>query len=399
VAPDQQRLVLVLNCGSSSVKWAVVDPSSGATGGSGLAERLGGPDARLVVRASAGSGQGDVVEDRPGLTPEQAVEAAIDTVRGQPLVGVGHRVVQGGEQFRSSVLVDDDVVTAIDALSALAPLHNPVNVAGLRAARRALPDLPHIAVFDTSFHQTMPPRAYHYAVPREWYDELGFRRYGAHGTSYRYVSARAAELLGRPAGELAMVVAHLGNGCSACAVLCGESVETTMGLTPLEGLVMGTRSGDVDPSVFELLSRRRGLTAEEITEALNKRSGLLGLSGVSNDLRAVEAAAGSGNADAALALEVFCYRLAKTVAALVVPMGRLDALVFTGGIGEHSASVRSQVLAQLGFLGLLEDDDANAAHGRQTGGLITAAEGPVALVVPTDEELVIARDTAAIVAG
>ena len=386
--------VLVLNCGSSSVKWAVVDPESGETSSSGLAERLGGSDARFRTR----SGDGDRQDtDSPGLTPEDAVANAIDLVRGEPLGGVGHRVVQGGERFPASVLIDDQVIDGIHELAEMAPLHNPVNLAGIRAAMKALPDLKHVAVFDTSFHQTMPPRAFRYAVPTRWYDELGFRRYGAHGTSFRYVSGKAAELLDKPLTEVALVIAHLGNGCSAAAVDGGRSVDTTMGLTPLEGLVMGTRSGDVDPSVFGYLADKTGMSIEAITTALNKESGLLGLSGVSNDLRTLEQAAADGNDAASLAVEVFCYRLAKTVAALVVPMGRLDALVFTGGIGENSVSVRSKVLALLGFLGLEENVIANAEHGRHHRGRVSLMGSPVALVVPTNEELVIARDTAALV--
>jgi acetate kinase len=388
--------VLVLNCGSSSVKWAVVDPDSGETSSSGLAERLGGSDAR--VRTKQGDGDWEDTAS-PGLTPEDAVARAIELVRDQPLGGVGHRVVQGGERFTASVLIDDDVIDGIHALSDMAPLHNPVNLAGIKAAMKALPDLRHVAVFDTSFHQTMPPRAYRYAVPARWYDELGFRRYGAHGTSFRYVSAKAAELLQRPLGELALIVAHLGNGCSAVAIDGGRSVDTTMGLTPLEGLVMGTRSGDVDPSVFGYLAAQTGMGIDEITAALNKDSGLLGLSGLSNDLRTISEAAANGNEAASLALEVFCYRLAKSVAALVVPLGRLDALVFTGGIGENSNVVRSKVLALLGFLGLEENIIANAQHGRNHRGRVSLMGAPVALVVPTNEELVIAQDTAALVDG
>jgi acetate kinase len=388
--------VLVLNCGSSSVKWAVVDPGSGETSSSGLAERLGGPDARIRTRQGSSDWQ-DI--DSPDLTPEDAVAKAIELVRDQALGGVGHRVVQGGVRFPASVLIDGQVIDGIQDLASMAPLHNPVNLLGIRAAMKALPELRHVAVFDTSFHQTMPPRAYRYAVPRRWYDELGFRRYGAHGTSFRYVSGKAAELLDRPLTELALVVAHLGNGCSAVAIDGGRSVDTTMGLTPLEGLVMGTRSGDVDPSVFGYLASQTGLSIDQITSALNKESGLLGLSGLSNDLRTISEAAADGNEDASLALELFCYRLAKAVAALVVPLRRLDALVFTGGIGENSTVVRSKVLAMLGFLGLEENIIANAEHGRNHRGRVSLMGSPVALVVPTNEELVIARDTAALVDG
>src|SRR5262249_30097556 len=315
------------------------------------------------------------------------------------LAGAGHRVVHGGERFTASALVDDEVIAAIRASSHLAPLHNPANLAGIEAVRAVRPRLPQVAVFDTAFHQTMPPSAFRYAVPEEWYARYGVRRYGFHGTSYRFVSERAAALLGRPLAELRLVIAHLGNGCSVAAVRDGASVDTTMGLTPLEGLVMGTRSGDVDPGVFGYLAGRAGLTSDELDEALYTASGLQGLSGVSNDMRAVEAAAAKGNQRARLALEAVVHRLAKAIAAMVAALGRLDALVFTGGIGENSALVRSQVLARLGFLGLAEDAGANARNGRDTGGRISPGGPAVAMVVPTDEELMIARDTARLIAA
>jgi acetate kinase len=308
-------------------------------------------------------------------------------------------VVHGGDRFTASVLVDDEVIAAIQSFSRLAPLHNPKALAGIEAVRAARPGLPQAAAFDTAFHHTMAPRAFRYAVPEDWYTRHGVRRYGFHGTSYRYVSERAAELLGRPLGELHLVAAHLGNGCSAAAIRGGVSVDTTMGLTPMEGLVMGTRSGDVDPGMFGYLAGQAGLTVDQLTDALDTASGLAGLSGVGNDMRAIQSAAAGGNERARLALEVFVHRLAKAVAALVTSLDRLDALVFTGGIGERSAEVRSLVLARLGFLGLAEDPAANARHGRATGGRISP-DGPVlALVVPTDEELMIARDTARLVAA
>jgi len=307
-------------------------------------------------------------------------------------------VVHGGERFTASAVVDDEVIAAIRSSSHLAPLHNPANLAGIEAVRAVRPDLPQVAVFDTAFHQTMPPSAFRYAVPEEWYTRYGVRRYGFHGTSYRFVSERAAALLGRPLTELRLVAAHLGNGCSVAAVRDGASVDTTMGLTPLEGLVMGTRSGDVDPGVFGYLADRAGLTIGEINEALYTTSGLRGLSGVSNDMRTVEAAAAEGNERARLAMEVFVHRLAKAIAGMVVSLERLDALVFTGGIGENSAFVRSQVLARLGFLGLIEDTGANARNGRDTRGRISLDGKVMAMVVPTDEELMIARDTARLAA-
>ena len=310
------------------------------------------------------------------------------------VTGVGHRVVHGGSRFSASVLVDDEVLAALGDLVDLAPLHLPANLAGIEAARAELPDLPHVAAFDTAFHQTMPPVAYRYAVPSEWFEDHDVRRYGFHGTSHRYVSARAAELLGRPLESLRMVTLHLGNGCSATAVRDGISVDTTMGLTPLEGLVMGTRSGDVDPGLLGYVANRLGLDLAGVLEALNNRSGLLGLSGISNDMRTLTDAARQGSESAALAIEVFAYRAAKAVGGLAVALGRLDVLVFTGGIGERAPQVRSTILGHLGVLGLHEDTDANTDHGRTTGGQVSLVDDQViALVVPTDEELVIARDT------
>ncbi len=335
--------VLVLNAGSSSLKVAVVDPARGARSLSALGERLGTAEARLE--------QDGTTQDMPRAGHEEVLAAVLDGVDAAGLLGVGHRVVHGGERFSASVLVDDDVVAAVEEVSPLAPLHNPPGLATIAAARSLLPDLPHAAVFDTAFHATVPPSAHRYAVPHEWYERHGVRRYGFHGTSSRYVSARAAELLGRAPQDTRVVVAHLGNGCSATAVRDGVSVDTTMGLTPLEGLVMGTRSGDVDPGLFAYLGRVAGLDADAVTDALNGSSGLLGLSGTSNDMRSVEAAAEAGDERAELALDVFTARLAKAVGALAVPLERLDALVFTGGIGENATGIRDRIADGLAFLG------------------------------------------------
>jgi acetate kinase len=401
--PAGPSLVLVLNSGSESVKFALLEPGSGQRVLGGMADRVGTPEAVLRIQRYP---DGVVTEQLPGGGYRAAISRILarlaeDERDRARLVGAGHRVVHGGERFTASVLVDDEVIAAIRSVSHLAPLHNPADLAGIEAVRAVRPGLPQVAVFDTAFHQTMPPRAFRYAVPEEWYTRYGVRRYGFHGTSHRFVSERAAVLLGRPLNELRLVTAHLGNGCSAAAVRDGVSVDTTMGLTPLEGLVMGTRSGDVDPGVFGYLADRAGLTVDELTEALNTGSGLLGLSGLGNDMRTVQADAAAGNQRAQLALEVFVHRLAKAIAAMVTSLERLDALVFTGGIGENSAVVRRQVLARLGFLGLTEDAEANAQHGRATRGRISApGPGPVlAMVVPTDEELLIARDTTRLIAS
>jgi len=385
-------LVLVLNSGSSSVKLALLDPVTGDRTVTALAERVGGQDTVVRLRRQAGE-QADSPEDGSHRGTVRHLLAALTGQELSAVTGVGHRIVHGGPRFTSSVLIDDEVAASLTELTGLAPLHLPGNLAGIDAARSELPDQPQVAVFDTAFHASMPPRAYRYAVPESWYVDHAVRRYGFHGTSHRYVSGRAAALLDRPIESLRMVTAHLGNGCSATAVRGGISVDTTMGLTPLEGLVMGTRSGDVDPGLFGYLADRLGLDLAGVLAELNTRSGLLGLSGLSNDLRTVEAAARDGSTAAALAVEVFCYRLAKAIGALAVALGRLDAVVFTGGIGEHSATVRSLTLAQLGLFGVAEDLAANAEHGGRTGGLISAAGSTPVLVVPTDEELMIARDT------
>lgn len=393
--------VLVLNSGSSSVKFALLVPGSGGRLMGGMGERLGTPEAVLRVQWPPAA----AVEERlPGGTHQAVVARVLEHLAEAGhgdvhLLGAGHRVVHGGERFSSSIRVDDAVIAALRSFSHLAPLHNPANIAGIEAVRAILPGLPQVAVFDTAFHQTIPPHAFRYAVPEEWYTRHRVRRYGFHGTSHRFVSEQAAAMLGRPPGELRLITAHLGNGCSAAAVRDGISVDTTMGLTPLEGLVMGTRSGDVDPGLLAYMAGQTGMSLSDLTQALNVDSGLEGLSGVGNDMRTVVAAAADGNERARLALEVFVHRLSKAIAGLVVGLHRLDALVFTGGIGENSAAVRSLVLSRLGFLGLAEDAPANADHGRHTAGRISL-DGPVlALVVPTDEELLIARDTARVIAG
>jgi acetate kinase len=301
--------------------------------------------------------------------------------------------VHGGETFAAPSQIDDQVLSAIENCNHLAPLHNPANLLGIRTAQRLFPGLPQVAVFDTSFHQTLPRRAYLYAVPYNFYEERGIRRYGFHGTSHRFVTERAAILLGKPLGECAFVSVHLGNGCSACAVLGGKSVDTTMGLTPLEGLVMGTRSGDIDPGLHAHLAEQLGWTLKHITDVLNNDSGLLGLSGLSNDMRELIEAATAGHERAGLAIEVFCYRLAKAIAALFVSLGRVGTVIFTGGIGENAHSIRAMVVQQLVLFGFELDPERNAMHGARSNGCITRDGGRIAMVVPTDEELMIARET------
>jgi acetate kinase len=386
--------ILVVNCGSSSLKAAVIEPSDGRTLATALAQRLGSAEASLRVDA------GERIEaPLPGADHARALTTLVELLAARGLTagltGVGHRVVHGGTRFSASALIDAATLDGIRACVPLAPLHNPANLLGIELAQRFFPGLPQVAVFDTAFHTTMPAVATTYAVPRAWREGLGVRRYGFHGTSHRFVAGETARILGRD--DLRLVIAHLGNGCSATAVAAGRSVDTTMGLTPLEGLVMGTRSGSVDPAIIGHVARALGIPAEKVIASLNSESGLTALSGGSNDMRRIQAAAAGGDADARLAVDVFCYVLAKQIAGLVVALGGLDALVFTGGIGENDGDVRRRTVARLGFLGLTVDDGRNARNGRDTGGRITVDGGAAtALVVPTNEELLIARDTAAL---
>ena len=388
-------IVLVLNCGSSSVKGAVVDSQTGEVLFSCLGEKLNLPDAFITFKYQ-GEKEVEDLSAHPHHTG--AIEAMLHALERHGLdkkIGaVGHRIVHGGEHFKESTIVDEAVIDNIQKCITLAPLHNPAHLLGIAAAQNVFHHIPHIVVFDTAFHQTMPDYAYTYAVPYELYKETGLRRYGAHGTSVRYVSGEAARMLNRPIDKLALVVAHLGNGSSITAVKNGKVQDTSMGLTPLEGLVMGTRCGDIDASVFSFLHEQKGYDIAEITNILNKKSGLLGISGVSNDYRVVEESAITGNSRALLALEVFSYRLAKYIAAMTVATGHLDALVFTGGIGENSKTMRAKVLEKLGFLGLVIDDKLNAEMRFGKAGIITVTQNPLAMVIPTNEELMIAQDAA-----
>jgi acetate kinase len=387
--------VLVVNCGSSSIKLALIEPKSGAEPWHALGERLGssgGKDAKLTLSPRNAESRTIALEK---ATHEAALDAALAALPKVELAAVGHRVVHGGEAFSESVVIDARAIEAIEACSDLAPLHNPANLIGIRAARERLPDLGQVAVFDTAFHHTLPAHAYLYAVPYGLYEKRKVRRYGFHGTSHRYVSERAAELLGKPASELNLITAHLGNGASAAAVRGGKSADTTMGFTPLEGLVMGTRSGDVDPNLHAYLVEHAGMTLEEVTDLLNKQSGLLGLSGASNDMRNLLQLEAAGNTRAKLAIDVFCYRLAKGVLGLCAALPSLDALVFTGGIGENAAPVRERSVRALSVLGASLDPRLNAEHGRTSGGVVSDAASKIrVMVVPTNEELVIAREAA-----
>ena len=390
--------VLVLNCGSSSAKFAVIDPVDSREHVSGIAQRLGSSQATLdwkrdgkkISRSIAGAGHDAALRAVVALLREEGMA--------EGLLGIGHRVLHGGSTFTSSMIITPEVVEKIEECVPLGPLHNPANLVGIRIAQELFPGKPQVAVFDTAFHQTMPPVAYTYPVPHAWLEEHGVRRYGFHGTSHRFVAHQTLAQTDLPADDHALVIAHLGNGCSCAAVRNGRSVDTTMGLTPLEGVMMGTRSGSVDPAIIGFMATALRRPERTILDALNKESGLLGVSGLSNDMRAVGEAAAQGHERARLAVELFCYVLAKAIASLVVPLGRLDALVFTGGIGENQQPVRARVVELLGFLGLSLDPVLNAVHGRGHEGRITASTRPQALVVATNEELMIAMDTAEIAA-
>lgn len=380
--------VLVINSGSSSLKFSVFDMQAGREVMAGLAERLESPEALLTWR-------GDGEKQRREI-PGQGHEGALREVHsllsdmGAP-AAIGHRVVHGGEAFSGSVVIDEAVIEGIDRCASLAPLHNPPNLLGIRAMQRLYPDVPQVAVFDTAFHQTLAPEAYLYPVPIRLYREQGVRRYGFHGTSHQYVAGEAVRRLNLDPDDHGLITAHLGNGCSATAVRNGRSVDTTMGMTPLEGLVMGTRSGDVDPGLHEFLAEKLDLSLAEITAMLNRESGLLGLSELSNDMRTLAEAAASGNDNAQRAIDVFCFRLARHIGALAASLTRFDALVFTGGIGENAASVREQVLKHLPLFGFKCDSALNRKNGDDQG-RISVQDLPVALVIPTREEWVIAND-------
>jgi acetate kinase len=389
--------ILTINCGSSSLKFALLEGESFLA--EGLFEQLGTAEASGRWKINGQTATGDFADaDHAHALAEATAILGKHFETPLRVDAVGHRVVHGGEFFREATVVNDDVLAKIESCSQLAPLHNPANILGIRVAQNLFPDVPHVAVFDTAFHQTMPERAWLYAVPFELYERHAVRRYGFHGTSHEYVANQAAMRLGRSLESFQIITAHLGNGCSACAVHEGKSADTTMGLTPLEGLVMGTRSGDVDPDLPQYLRRVAGMSPDEVAEVLNRRSGLLGVSGVSNDMRGVLQAAVDGNERAKIAVDLFCYRLAKAVLGLSASLERIDALIFTGGIGENSAPVRERTLSFLKMLRAEIDPDLNAVHGGDAhplGRITRENSGLLALVVPTNEERAIAERTAA----
>jgi acetate kinase len=396
---ERPEKILVINCGSSSVKYCFYDTANEARQARGLVERIGLDGTRLKHQGPKGELKRDLPKGgyaeafKAVLAELTAKETGVISGAGEVSVVV-HRVVHGGEKFTEGTLITDAVLAQIEELSPLAPLHNPVNVAGIREMRKLFPSVPHVAVFDTAFHHTLPAYAYLYGLPYELYEKSAVRRYGFHGTSHHYVSLRAAQFLKRRPNELRLVSCHLGNGSSLCAVDHGRSVDTTMGFTPAEGLIMGTRCGDVDAGVLAFLERTEGRTATQSEEMLNKKSGLLGLSGISSDMREVLKAADEGNSRALLALKTYCYRVRKYIGAYVASMGGLDAVVFTGGIGQGSAEVRALALQGLDCMGIEFDDERNrSARGFDEVCRITTDNSKIAvLVVPTDEERMMARE-------
>ena len=392
--------VLVINCGSSSLKYQLIDSRSEEVLAAGLCERIG-IDGRMTHTPSSGN---TVVKNDPlpdhGAAIQAVLSALTDKAHGVisslgEIGAVGHRLVHGGEKFAASVIINDEVIAEVEACNDLAPLHNPANLIGVRACRQIMPDVPMVGVFDTAFHQTMPPKAYLYGIPHQYYQEHKVRRYGFHGTSHNYVSQRVHHLAELDPDNSRVIVCHLGNGASVTAVKNGKSVDTSMGLTPLEGLIMGTRSGDLDPGVIEYIAKKEHMTLEEVLKVLNKESGVLGLSGVSSDFRDLTEAMEQGNEQAAVAVEAFCYRVAKHIGAYTAALNGVDAIVFTAGIGENAAHIRSMVCDYLGFLGITIDEEKNAVRGKETE--ISTPDSKVSVfVIPTNEELAIARETAAL---
>ena len=393
--------VLVINCGSSSLKYQLIDSQTEAVLAKGLCERIG-IDGRLVYEKT---GCDKEVTEAAMPTHKQAIQLVLDALV-NPTTGaiadltaidaVGHRVVHGGEKFATSTVLTDEVIAVIEECNDLAPLHNPANLIGIRACQELMPNVPMVAVFDTAFHQTMPEVAYMYGLPYEYYEKYSVRRYGFHGTSHSYVSQRAAAVLGKDYSELKTIVCHLGNGASICAVNGGKSVDTSMGLTPLEGLIMGTRSGDVDPSILDFIAQKENLTLSQVMNVLNKKSGVEGISGVSSDFRDLSAAAAEGNHRAELAIDAFAYRVVKYIGAYVAAMNGVDAICFTAGLGENDAATRAKIVANLEYLGIAIDAEANSIRGKEV--VISTPDSKVAvLTIPTNEELAICRETVALV--
>ena len=393
--------VLVINCGSSSLKYQLIDSDTEAVLAKGLCERIG-IDGRLVYQKA---GNDKEITEASMPTHKEAIQMVLEALTNEKtgaikslaeVNAIGHRIVQGGEKCASSAIITDEMIKAVEECNDLAPLHNPANLIGIRVCSELMPNVPQVGVFDTAFHQTMPAKAYLYGLPIEYYKNYKVRRYGFHGTSHSFVSKRAVEFLGLDKDNSKVIVCHLGNGSSISAVQNGKCVDTTMGLTPLEGVVMGTRSGSIDPAIVEYIAKKENLDLAGVMNVLNKKSGLQGMSGVSSDMRDLRAAAAEGNEDAKNAIEVLCYGIAKYVGGYVAAMNGVDAIVFTAGIGENVGMIREKVCSYLGFLGVTIDAKANEAMGEEV--VISGADSKVKVaVIPTNEELAICRDTVALV--
>lgn len=390
--------ILVINCGSSSLKYQFIDMTNESVLAKGLCERIGIDGSNLKHTPE---GKEAVIFNEPMKDHTDAVKMVIDALLNpeygviksvNEISAVGHRVVHGGEFFSSSVIITEDVKKAIEACNELAPLHNPPNLIGINACEKLMPNTKQVAVFDTAFHQTMPEKAYLYAIPYKYYEKYKIRRYGFHGTSHKFVSQQVAEMIGKPLEELKIITCHLGNGASVAAIKNGKVIDTSMGFTPLEGLVMGTRSGDIDPAVITFLMNKENLSIKEVENILNKESGVLGLSGVSSDFRDIESAVKDGNKQAKAALDVFYYQVAKYIGAYTAAMNGVDAIVFTAGLGENSGSARSNICEYIKFLGVNINSEANSKRGSAIQ--ISTEDSKVKVfAIPTNEELVIARDT------
>ncbi len=386
--------IFAMNAGSSSFKFQLFEMPSEEVITKGLVERIGLPDSIFTI--SVNGEKVTEVTDIPNhaVAVKMLVEKLIDLgiIKSlDEIDGVGHRVVHGGEVYSDSVLIDDEALANFEKLSELAPLHNPANIVGIKAFKEILPNIPAVAVFDTAFHQTMPKESYLYSIPLEYYENYGIRKYGFHGTSHKYVSERAAEMLGRPIEDLRIITCHLGNGASIAAVEGGKSIDTTMGFTPLAGVTMGTRSGDIDPAIIPFMMGKTGKTAEEVVNVLNKESGMLGLTGISSDLRDIEKASEEGNEQASIALDIFVSRIHGYIGSYAARMKGVDAIVFTAGIGENAVELREGILEGLEFMGVYFNPRLNNVRGKET--MITFDHSPVkAMVIPTDEEVMIARD-------
>ena len=392
--------ILVVNCGSSSLKFQLIDSKTDAVSASGLCERIG-LDGALVYKKGEEKIEREVDLPNHEVAIKTVLDILLDEKIGvlkslEEINAVGHRLVHGGEKFSSSVVITDEVIHAIESCNDLAPLHNPANLLGVRACQEVMPSVPNVAVFDTAFHQTMPKKAYLYGLPKEYYEKYGVRRYGFHGTSHSYVSDRLAELAGLDKSDSKVIVCHIGSGASISAIRDGKSVDTSMGMTPLEGLLMGTRSGDIDPAIIEYICKKEGISVEEMTEILNKKSGALGLSGVSNDYRDLIEAMENGDENAKNAIEVMVYRVLKYIGAYYVALGGADAIALTAGAGENNLLIRKMILDCLGAIGVDKNAQWDSTMGEEM--CLTTPESKVQVwVVPTNEELAIARETARLV--